>query len=64
LAPRFGVRMLQGGAAAAIHALVPFLFVTAASRISDELITMCAAARGRMVRAFDVETVLPLDYPL
>ena len=59
---RFGRRMLQGGAAAAIHAVFPFLFVTTASRINDELIAMRAASRGRTVRVVDVETMLPLDY--
>ncbi len=59
---RFGRRMLQGGSAAAIHAVFPFVFVTTASRINDELITMRAASRGRTVRVVDVETMLPLDY--
>jgi len=33
----FGARMTLGGLAAAVHALLPFLFVTAASRTLDEL---------------------------
>ena len=33
----FGVRMTLGGLAAATHAVFPFLFVTTASRILDEL---------------------------
>lgn len=33
----FGVRMLFGGLAAMIHAALPFLFVTTASRLLDEL---------------------------
>jgi Family of unknown function (DUF6356) len=59
---RFGLRMLQGGAAAAIHAVFPFLFATTASRINDELVILRAASRGRTVRVVDVETMLPLDY--
>ena len=45
-AGRFGGRMLLGGAAAVVHSLFPFLFVTTASRISDELVEMRAAARA------------------
>jgi hypothetical protein len=59
---RFGTRMLAGGAAATIHSVFPFLFVTTASRISDELVAMRAASRGRTVRVVDVETMQPLDY--
>jgi hypothetical protein len=59
---RFGVRMLTGGAAATIHSVFPFLFVTTASRISDELVEMRAASRGRSVRLVDTETMQPLDY--
>ena len=59
---RFRLRTLQGGSAAAIHAVFPFVFVTTASRINDELIAMRAASRGRTVRVVDVETMLPLDY--
>ena len=61
-ARRFGGRMLLGGAAAVVHSLFPFLFVTTASRINDELVEMRAAARGRTVRLVDIETMLPLDY--
>ena len=61
-ARRFGGRMLLGGAAAVVHSLFPFLFVTTASRINDELVEMRAASRGRTVRLVDVETMLPLDY--
>ncbi len=61
-AARFGARMLLGGAAATVHAVFPFLFVTTASRINDELIAMRAASRGRIVRVVDVETMQPLDY--
>ena len=61
-ARRFGTRMLFGGAAAVVHSIFPFLFVTTASRINDELIAMRAASRGRTVRVVDVDTMLPLDY--
>jgi hypothetical protein len=33
----FGLRMLGGGIAAMIHALLPFVFITTASRTLDEL---------------------------
>ena len=33
----FGARMALGGIAAIVHALLPFLFVTTASRVLDEL---------------------------
>ena len=59
---RFGARMLAGGAAATIHSVFPFLFVTTASRISDQLVEMRAASRGRHVRLVDAETRQPLDY--
>ena len=61
-ASRFGLRMLAGGVAATIHSVFPFLFVTTASRISDELVEMRAASRGRSVRLVDTETMQPLDY--
>ncbi len=61
---RFGVRMTQGGVAALVHALLPFCFTTTASRISDQLIEMRAAARGRSVRVVDSATMLPLDYSI
>ena len=59
---RYGLRMLRGGAAATIHAFFPFLCITTASRINDELVAMRAAARGQTVRVVDVETMMPLDY--
>ena len=37
---RFGTRMTLGGLAAAIHALLPFLFITTASRVLEELNAM------------------------
>jgi hypothetical protein len=36
----FGTRMTLGGLAAALHALLPFLFITTASRVLDELNAM------------------------
>ena len=45
-----------------MHSALPFCFVTTASRINDELVTMRAASRGRTVRVVDVETMQPLDY--
>ena len=59
---RFGAKMTAGGLAAIVHSLLPFCFVTTASRISDELVRMRAAARGRTVRVVDAETMQPLDY--
>jgi hypothetical protein len=58
---RFGSRMLVGGIAAVIHSIFPFLFVTTASRIHDELVEMRARSHGRRVCLADVETVQPLD---
>jgi hypothetical protein len=63
-ASRFGARMLCGGAAAMVHAVLPFLFVTTASRISDSLVAMRAASRGQTVRVVDAATMLPLDYEI
>jgi Family of unknown function (DUF6356) len=42
----FGTRMTLGGLAAAVHAMLPFLFITTASRILEELNSM----RDRNVR--------------
>ena len=36
----FGTRMTLGGLAAAIHALLPFLFITTASRVLEQLNAM------------------------
>ena len=44
---RFGVRMTVGGFAAIVHAVLPFAFVTTASRTLDEL----NALRARGARA-------------
>jgi hypothetical protein len=46
----FGARMLVGGVIAMIHAVFPFLFVTTAGRILDEL----NALRSRGARATSV----------
>ncbi len=43
----FGARMTFGGIAAMVHALLPFLFITTASRTLDEL----NALRTRGTRA-------------
>ena len=59
---RFGAKMTAGGLAAIVHSLLPFCFETTASRISDDLVRMRAAARGRAVRVVDAETMQPLDY--
>ena len=61
---RFAARMLVGGAAATVHAFLPFLFVTTASRINDALVAMRAASRGRTARVVDAATMLPLDYEI
>ena len=54
--------MTIGGTAAVIHSIFPFLFVTTASRINDELVEMRARSHGRRVRLVDMETLQPLDY--
>ena len=59
---RFGSRMLTGGVAAVIHSVFPFLCVTTASRINDQLVELRASSHGRRVRLVDVETMQPLDY--
>ena len=46
----FGARMLLGGIAAMIHAVLPFLFVTSAGRTLDEL----NALRSRGARVASV----------
>ncbi len=46
----FGARMTMGGLAAMVHALLPFLFVTTASRALDGL----NALRARGARATTV----------
>jgi hypothetical protein len=61
-ARRSGGRMLLGGGAAVVHSLFPFLFVTTASRIHDELAQMRAASSSRIVHVVDAETMQPLDY--
>jgi hypothetical protein len=54
--------MTAGGLAAPVHAILPFCFVTTASRISDDLVAMRAASRGRTVRVVDAAAMQPLDY--
>jgi hypothetical protein len=43
----FGTRMTLGGLAAAIHAVLPFLFITTASRVLEELNSMRDRNAGR-----------------
>jgi hypothetical protein len=47
----FGVRMTLGGIAAAVHALLPFLFITTASRVLEELNVMRDRNAQRAPRA-------------
>jgi len=42
---KFGARMLIGGIAAIVHAVFPFLCITTASRINDELAVMRTVSR-------------------
>lgn len=44
---RFGVKMTLGGLAAILHAVFPFLFVTTAGRLNDELQAMRQNSPGR-----------------
>lgn len=44
---RFGARMAIGGIAAMIHGVLPFLFVTTASRALEDLNQRLALARAR-----------------
>jgi hypothetical protein len=46
----FGTRMTLGGFAAAIHAVLPFLFITTASRMLEELNSMRDRNAGRVPR--------------
>lgn len=46
-AMRFGGKMTVGGLAALLHAVFPFLFVTTAGRINDELQVMRQNSPGR-----------------
>jgi Family of unknown function (DUF6356) len=54
---RFGGRMMLGGAAAFVHALFPFLCVTTASRMNDELVAIRAASGRRNALETDLETM-------
>ena len=44
---KFGLKMTSGGIAALLHAMLPFLFVTTAGRICDELQHMRQNSPGR-----------------
>ena len=44
---RFGFKMMSGGVAALLHAIFPFLFVTTAGGICDELQDMRKNSPGR-----------------
>ncbi len=44
---RFGFKMTQGGLAALLHAIFPFLFVTTAGKLCDELQHMRQNSPGR-----------------
>ena len=44
---RFGYKMTIGGIAALLHAIFPFLFVTTAGRLCDELQDMRQNSPGR-----------------
>ena len=60
----YGAKMTAGGLAALVHSILPFWFVTTASRCNDELVAMRAASRGRTVKVYNVETMEPLDYQI
>jgi hypothetical protein len=61
-ASRFGARMVAGGAACLVHALVPALFETTGSRavagLHAELVRKRAAARAAAEEARTVEWVI------
>lgn len=63
-AARFGGKMALGACAALLHALLPFVCVTTAGRINDELTQMRASVRGRTVRVVDMATMQPLDWQI
>ena len=44
---RFGLKMAWGGVAAIIHAVFPFLFVSTAGKVNDELQVMRQNSPGR-----------------
>ena len=44
---KFGTKMTLGGLAAMMHAVLPFLFITAAGKINDELQVMRQNSPGR-----------------
>jgi hypothetical protein len=43
---RYGWKMTRGGLAALVHGLLPFLFTTTASRLTDELAQTLERQRG------------------
>ena len=47
-ATRFGFKMTLGGVAAVIHAMFPFLFVTTAGKLCEELQQMRQNSPGRL----------------
>ena len=60
---RFGAKMTAGGIAAFVHALLPFCFVTTASRISDELVRDARRVAWTHRSASSTSaTMQPLDY--
>ena len=44
---KFGVKMTLGGLAAMLHAVFPFLFITTAGKVNDELQVMRQTSPGR-----------------
>ena len=50
----FGIKMIFGGVAATLHAIFPFLFVTTAGRLCDELQAMRQNSPGRRKLSGDV----------
>ncbi|MEO8384518.1 MAG: DUF6356 family protein [Betaproteobacteria bacterium] len=47
-AARFGFKMVLGGFAALLHAIFPFMFVTTAGKLCDELQRMRLNSPGRL----------------
>lgn len=50
----FALLMAWGAIAALVHAVLPFLFITTASRVNDELQAMRSRSPGRL-RSLDKE---------
>lgn len=57
MATRFGVRMLTGGLACIVHALLPFLFEHTGSRCINELHTRMVTKRSAAVPPAHANTV-------